>query len=87
MQSYICRPCLRILLQTRNLKKKIGDLNAKLLIKYQENTVTKSMLVNRKACNPFINRNKRWCEIFWTRNGLGSASFLLRRSKFPHASC
>ena len=49
--SYICRSCLRLLQQRRNLKKKIGDLNEKLLIKYQEKAATKGLLVKRKACN------------------------------------
>ena len=46
---YICRGCLRVLQQRRNAKKKLQDLNEKLLSQYRDNATTRGLSIKRKA--------------------------------------
>jgi hypothetical protein len=47
--AYICRGCFRVLQQRRNAKKKLQDLNEKILCQYRDNATTRSLSVKRKA--------------------------------------
>ena len=47
--QYICKICLRILQQRRNAKKKLQELNEKLLCQYRDNAATRGLSIKRKA--------------------------------------
>ena len=47
--QYICKICLRILQQRRNAKKKLKELNEKLLCQNRDNAATRGLLIKRKA--------------------------------------
>ena len=44
--QYICKICLRILQQRRNAKKKLQELNEKLLCQYRDNAATRGLILD-----------------------------------------